>query len=223
VIIALPVLRERRRKFLLPMLYLILTLFFKGSGIRTRYMLPGLAMLSIPVSGALGVLLESRGRLVRYAAIALLTVCLSWSGLRMADLYIEEKPWELPSDAEYLSRKLPCYRFFTECEPFISEGDTTLTLNIGTVFYYPGYAVFDRERAPLGLLQMFWDGMGSDEVADSLRSRGISHVAADMFLTSINIPTVLEEDELGEWREFVALELSPLLTVEDKVLFRLGR
>jgi hypothetical protein len=221
VIISLPVLRGKRRKFLLPMLYLLLTLLFKGEGIRTRYMLPGFAMLSIPVSEALGILLLSRGRLVRYATVALLAGCVFWSGNRIVELYSEERPWELPSDAEYLSRKLPEYDFFIHCGEYVSHGDTTLALNIGRVFYYPGYAVFDENSAPLGLLGMFWSGKGSEEVADSLRRLGVTRVAADMFLTSINLPAVLEPAELGQWNEFISLRLVPLLTEGNYALFRL--
>ncbi|MBN2587301.1 MAG: hypothetical protein JXR55_08405, partial [Candidatus Fermentibacteraceae bacterium] len=221
VIIALPVLRGKRRKFLLPVLYLLLTLIFKGQGVRTRYMLPGFAMLSIPLSEALGTLLCTRGRLVRYATLALLTGCLFWSGSRMAELYSEERPWELPSDTEYLSRKLPEYDFFMDCGGYVSGGDTTFALNIGRVFYYPGYAVFDENGAPLGLVRLFWSGMGSEEIADSLRKLGVTHVAADMFLTSINLPSVLEPAELAHWNEFISLRLVPLLTEGSYALFRL--
>jgi hypothetical protein len=222
-IISLPVLRDRRRKFLLPMLYLMLTVISKGGSVRTRYMLPGLAMLSIPVSQALGLLLTDRGRLTRWAVMVLMAGCLAWSGLRIASLYSGERPWEFPTDQEYLERRLPQYGFFTECGNYISSSDTTLMVNIGRVFYFPGYAVFDEERAPVGLLEMFWSGMEADEVRDSLSREGVSHIAMDMFLTSINVPPVLSEEELVHWRKFVSLELVPVVTVDDFVLFRLRR
>ena len=220
-ILAVPVLADRRRKFLLPMLYMVLTLVFKGRALRTRYLLPGMAMLSIPVAEALVRLYREGGRIVRLATVILVAVCLVWSGSRMMDLYALERPWRFSSDQEYLAGELRNHEFFTECGRFVAPEDTTLMVNIGRVFYYPGYAVFDESRAPVGLLRMFWSGMDAGGVADSLRNDGVSLVASDMFLTSINVPTVLEPGELLQWRAFVSKELSPLLTMDGFVLFRL--
>ena len=63
--------------------------------------------------------------------------------------------------------------------------------------------------------------MGSLEIADSLKRRGISHLAVDMFLTSINVSPELSENELRQWREFVSFGLTPLLTVDNFVLFEI--
>ncbi|OPL19354.1 MAG: hypothetical protein AVO35_11460 [Candidatus Aegiribacteria sp. MLS_C] len=223
-IMALPVLRGKRRKFMLPILYLLLALAFKGQAVRTRYMLPGLAMLAFPVSETLTSLTDrSRSSLVRTSTAALTSVCIVWSGVMLAGLYVDQRPFDLPPDGDYLERELPHHRFFEECDRFVSPDDTTMMINIGRVFYYPGHAVFDEHRAPLELVRMFWAGMDSEDVSDSLSRAGIDLVAADMFLTSINVPPVLEGEELENWREFVSLGLEPLLTVDSYVLFRLRR
>lgn len=223
-ILSLPVLKDKRRKFMLPVLYLLLTLAFKGQGVRTRYMLPGLAMLAFPVSETLTSLTDRcRSGLVRISTGVLAAVCLLWSAVTAAGLYADQRPFDLPSEGEYLERELPNQRFFEECGRRVSPSDTTLMINIVRVFYYPGYAVFDEHRAPLELVRLFWEGMDAEEVSDSLGRAGFDLVAADMFLTSINVPTVLEGPELENWREFVSLRLEPLLTVDNYVLFRLRR
>lgn len=220
-IIAIPVLGRKRRKFALPLLYMFLTVVFKGAGLRTRYLLPGMAMLAVPVAQALARLLESPRVVSRLAIGLLMAGCLVWSGDRVARLYREERPWDSTPDRVYLSRRLPGYDFFRECARFVTPADTTLMVNIIRVFHYPGHAVFSDRRAPLDLVRMFWEGMEAREVADSLRRTGVSHLAADMLLTSINVPTVLEGDELTQWRDFVSRGMAPLLTVERFVLFRL--
>lgn len=221
-IIAIPVLRGKRRKFALPLLYMLLTVAFKGAGLRTRYLLPGMAMLAVPVSEALSGLLDSSRPVSRYAIVLLMAGCLVWSGGKVVRLYEEERPWELPPDGSYLSRRLPGYDFFSQCDRFVTPGDTTLMVNIIRVFYYPGHAVFSDVRAPLDLVRMFWEGMEAGEVADSLRRAGVSHLAADMLLTSINVPPVLEDNELVEWRDFMSRCMTPLLSVDRFILFRLG-
>jgi len=74
---------------------------------------------------------------------------------------------------------------------------------------------------PAGLLDMFWTGMGSEEVADSLKNRGITNFAMDMFLTSMNVPSELSGDEIGQWKEFVSFNLRPLLILDNYVLFEI--
>ncbi|NOQ21549.1 MAG: hypothetical protein GQ565_02705 [Candidatus Aegiribacteria sp.] len=66
-------------------------------------------------------------------------------------------------------------------------------------------------KAPPELMEMLWAGMESAAIADSLQNRGITHLAVDMFLTSINVSPELSEDESRQWREFVSFGLNPLL------------
>ncbi|MCK4806656.1 MAG: hypothetical protein KAT09_03370, partial [Candidatus Aegiribacteria sp.] len=219
IIIALPVLKNRRKKFMLPLICILLTLISKGDAVRVRYLLPGLAMLSIPVSEAMVKLLASRSRTVKYATGILIAGCLIWSGDKITDLYADEIPWT--NDSAYLSDKAPYYDFFQECERFITPEDTTLLVNIGRPFYYPGYTIFDDRRVPFELMEMLWAEMESAEIADSLENRGISHLAVDMFLTSINVSPELSEDELRQWREFVSFRLNPLLTLDNYILFEI--
>ncbi len=218
-IIAVPVLSNRRRKFLLPLLYIVLTLVSKGESIRVRYLLPGLAMLAIPVSEAMDMLLAGTSRTVKYSIGILIGVCLIWSADRIMDLYAYETPWR--GGSTYLSEKAPYYDFFGECERFITSEDTTLLVNMGRPFYYPGYAIFDVRSAPLELMEMLWAGMEPVEIVDSLEKRGISHLAVDMFITSINVSPELSERELRQWREFVSFRLNPLLTLDNFILFEI--
>ncbi|RKZ10621.1 hypothetical protein DRQ25_02360 [Candidatus Fermentibacteria bacterium] len=218
-IIAVPVLSNRRRKFLLPLLYIVLTLISKGEAIRVRYLLPGFAMLAIPVSEAMYKLLTGASRTVKYATGLLIGVCLVWSADRITDLYAYEMPWR--ESSTYLSEKAPYYDFFLECERFITPEDTTLLVNLGKPFYYPGYAIFDVRSAPLELMEMLWAGMEPVEIVDSLKIRGISHLAVDMFITSINVSPELSEDELRQWRKFVSLHLNPLFTLDNYILFEI--
>ncbi len=220
-ILALPVLKNKRRKFTLPLVYILLTVILRGDVVRVRYLLPGLAMLSIPVSEAFMKLLKSSSRTVKYATGILITGCLIWSADRIMDLYAYETPWDFSDDVSYLSEKAPYYDFFGECEGFITPQDTTLLVNIGRPFYFPGYAIYDERRVPLDIMEMLWAGMGSAEIVDSLEKRGISHLAVDMFITSINVSPELSEDESGQWREFVSLRLKPLLTLGNYILFEI--
>ncbi len=218
-ILAIPLARSRRRKFALPFLYLLSTLAFSGTTIRVRYLLPGLVMLSVPATEALSALLSSRKRIIRAVSIVLIAVCVIWSANRVLDLYALEKPWELQDDETYLLENAPYYSFYQKCDRYISRSDTTLMVNMGRPFYFPGFAIFDQQRVPLELLEMFWAGMGSQEVETLLREKGISHIVMDMFFTSINLTPELSAREQKEWREFVSLRLYPLLTVDRYVLY----
>lgn len=220
-ILALPVLKNRRRKFMLPLIYILLVLISKGDAVRVRYLLPGLAMLSIPVSVAMVKLLASSSRTVKYATGILIAGCLIWSADRIMDLYADEMPWRFQDDSAYLSEKASYYDFYLECERFITPEDSTLLVNIERPFYYPGYAILDERRVPLELMEMLWAGMESAEIADSLENRGITHLAVDMFLTSINVSPELSFYELRQWRELVSFRLNPLLTVDNYILFEI--
>lgn len=219
-ILGFPLLAGKRRKYFPPLAYLVLALVFLGQHVRTRYLLPGLTMLVFPVTETLGLLLRRRGFLAM-AALIIMLVCMYWSVGKLWELYSAERPLAGRSDEDYLSETLPFYDFYVECGNYVERDDGVLMLNLGKPFYFPGYAVFEDLSVPMGLLEMFWSGMGSDEAADSLSRAGITMVAADMFLTSINVPTVLREEEADEWRRFIAVKLEPLFTRGNYVLFRL--
>ena len=220
-ILALPFVKNRRKKFLLPFLYLIIALIANGAGVRVRYFLPGLAMLCIPVSEALENLLVNRNRVLRTASIVLVAVCVIWSAGKIKNLYEHERPWAFQDDRTYLDEKALYYDFFQKCDRYISENDTTLIVNMNRPFYFPGYAVFDHKVVPFELMEMLWTGMNYEDIAINLRDRGITHLAVDMFLTSINITPELSADELEQWRSFVSFRLSPLLTTDCFILFEL--
>ncbi len=218
-ILAIPLATSRKKKFALPFLYLLSTIAFSGASIRVRYLLPGLVMLSVPATEALSALLSSGKRIIRAVSIVLIAVCVIWSANKVLDLYAIERPWELPDDETYLQENAPYYIFFQKCDRYISDSDKTLLVNLGRPFYFPGFAVFDHQRVPLGLLELFWAGMESQEIETVLRERGITHLAMDMFITSINLTPELGVLELEEWREFVSHRLNPLLTVDRYVLY----
>ncbi|MCK5063847.1 MAG: hypothetical protein KAQ97_01120 [Candidatus Fermentibacteraceae bacterium] len=218
-IIAIPLATSRKKKFALPFLYLLSAIAFSGTVIRLRYLLPGLVMLVVPATEALSALLSSGKRVIRVVSIVLIAVCVIWSANKVLDLYAIERPWELPDDETYLQENAPYYAFFQKCDRYISGSDKTLLVNLGRPFYFPGFAIFDRQRVPLGLLEMFWAGMESQEIEAELRERGITHLAMDMFLTSINLTPELDIREQEEWRKFVSHRLYPLLTVDRYVLY----
>ncbi|MCK4504753.1 MAG: hypothetical protein KAW14_03990 [Candidatus Aegiribacteria sp.] len=220
-ILAVPIVRDRRRKFLLPFLYLIITLIANGAAVRVRYLLPGLAMLSIPVSETFESLLINRNKIMRAATLVLIAVCVIWSADKILNLYEHERPWEFQDDKTYLDENAPYYEFFRKCDRYISESDTTLMVNMNRPFYFPGYAVFDHKVVPFEFMKMLWSGMNSEDIVINLMERGITHLAVDMFITSINITPELSEDELEQWRDFVSFKLSPLLTVDRYILFEL--
>ena len=220
-ILAIPILRDRRRKFLLPFLYLIIALIANGASVRVRYLLPGLVMLSIPVSETFESLLMNRKKILRAATAVLIAICAIWSANKIKSLYEHERPWEFQEDRTYLLENALYYDFFQECDRYISESDTTLMVNMNRPFYFPGYAIFDHNVVPFELMKMLWSGMDSEEIASTLRGRGITHLAMDMFITSINITPELSANELEQWRKFVSFKLSPLLTVDSYILFEL--
>ena len=98
-------------------------------------------MLAIPVSEAMVKLITGRSRTVKYSTGILIGGCLIWSTDRIKDPYEYEMPWR--GCSTYLPERPPYYDFFQECERFITPEDTTLLVNMGRPFYYPGYAIFD--------------------------------------------------------------------------------
>ncbi|MCK5116394.1 MAG: hypothetical protein KAR44_07310 [Candidatus Aegiribacteria sp.] len=220
-ILAFPILKNKRKKLLLPFLYIIIALIANGAAVRVRYLLPGLAMLAIPVAEALESFLLYRNKTMKIAVGVLITICLIWSAEKYFTLYDHERPWEFQDERAYLDENTPYYGFYQECDGYISESDTTLMVNMNRPFYFPGYAVFDHAVVPFELMEMLWAGMDSEDIAINLRERGVTHLAMDMFLTSINVTPELSADELEQWRCFVSFKLNPLLTVDRYVLFEL--
>ena len=220
-ILAFPILKNKREKLLLPFLYMIITLIANGAAVRVRYLLPGLAMLAVPVSEAFESILVNRKNTARIAAGVLIAICAIWSAEKYMTLYAHERPWEFQDDSTYLNENTPYYDFFQKCDRYISENDTTLLVNMNRPFYFPGYAVFDHKVVPFELMEMLWDGMNSEDIAFNLREKGITHLAVDMFLTSINVTPELTADELNQWRSFVSFKLNPVLTVDHYILFEL--
>ncbi|MBD3276960.1 MAG: hypothetical protein GF388_01555, partial [Candidatus Aegiribacteria sp.] len=211
-IMALPLLKDKRRKFLLPLLYMLFTVAAKGSALRVRYLLPGLAMLALPVTEAVTALLRKKGA-VRYAAIVLTAGCLAWSAEKVSGLYLLERPWNYRGEGAYLSARTGYYDFYKGCEDFVASGDTTYLVNLSRPFYFPGYAVFDGNGLPISFVDLLWRGCGSEAISDSMRVRGIDFIAADMFLTSINVAPELDEDQLLQWKDFVCRWLEPRMTM----------
>ena len=205
----------------MPFLYMIIVLIVNGAAVRVRYLLPGLVMLSIPVSETFESLLKKRKIIVRATTVVLIAVCVIWSANKIMNLYEYERPWEFQDNRTYLDKNTLYYDFFQRCDRYISESDTTLMVNMSRPFYYPGYAIFDHKVVPYELMEMLWAGMDSEDIVINLRERGITHLAVDMFLTSINITPELSADELEQWREFVSFRLYPLLTVDRYILFGL--
>jgi len=220
-ILAFPILKNKRRKLLLPFLYLLITLIANGAEVRVRYLLPGLAMLAIPVSETFESFLVNKNKTMRISAGILIAVCVIWSAGKIKILYEHERPWEFQDDRTYLHDNIRNYDFFQGCNRFISENDTTLMINMNRPFYFPGYAIFDQKVVPYELMQMLWAGKDSEEIANNLRDRGITLVAMDMFLTSINVTPELSADELDNWRSFISFKLNPLMTVDRYILFEL--
>lgn len=211
----------RRRWKLLPALgFLVLAVAFSGTAIRTRYLLPGLAMLAFPAAEALDRALRA-GRMVRILTVLLSAGCLAWSAVAVSGLYRLERPWTLPDREEYLTANTDYYAFYRECVPFVTPSDTTLLVNMDRPFHYPGTVVTGSYRLPVELLGMFWAEMPVQAVLDSLSGQGVTLLAVDMIYTSLNLVPELRGEELVRWREFTASGLIPVVTTDRYMLFRL--
>jgi hypothetical protein len=212
---------RRRRKLLPPLAFLVLAVAFSGTAVRTRYLLPGLAMLAVPAAEAVSTALSSGGRMVRAVTATLLAGCLVWSVLAVTELYQLERPWTLPGREEYLAANTDYYTFYRECTPFVTDTDTTLLINMDRPFYYPGNVITGSFRLPVELLDMFWTGMSADAVLDSLAGQGVTLLAMDMVYTALNLLPELHGEELLQWREFTARGLIPVVSTDRYMLFRL--
>jgi len=220
-LLAIALASRRRWKLLPPFAFLVLALALSGASIRTRYLLPGLAMLALPAAEAMSRAISSAGRTVRTLSVMLIAGCAVWSALAVSELYRLEKPWTFPDRDEYLTSNTDYYAFFMQCAPYVSSGDTTLFINMDRPFYFPGYARTGGYRLPVELLDMFWAGMSADEVLDSLAGQGVTLLAVDMVFTALNLLPELQAEGLTEWREFTAAGLTPLVTTDRYMLFRL--
>jgi len=220
-LVAVALVHRRRWKVLPPLLLLAAAVAMSGVGVRTRYLLPGLAMLALPAAEAVSRAIGSGGRMVRIVTGVLVAGCVTWSALQVADLYALERPLTFPGRDEYLEGSTNYHGFFTECEPFVGPGDTTLLVNIDRPFHFPGYAVTGAFRLPVELLELFWSGLPADAVRDTLLGRGVTLLAVDMVYTSLNAVPQLKGDELDCWREFAACELQPVVATGRFMLFRL--
>ncbi|MBD3369616.1 hypothetical protein GF402_04550 [Candidatus Fermentibacteria bacterium] len=223
VVLALFLLRSERMRLLgLPLCYLIVAQVSRGTSVRVRYLLPGLAMLSVPAAKALQRTME-RGRLIRWVVSGLILVCLAWTGARVSRLYEKDKPWKAITEESYLEHRLPYLRFYRMAAGVAEEDHLTLFVNMGNrAFYFPSEVVYDPDRLPMRLLRMLWSGRTSSEMAGELASDGVDFVAANMVYTSINMPSQLSGPEMDRLRAFFARELDPLLSYGPYVLFKLN-
>ncbi len=220
-ILSVVLVRRRRWRFAMPLVYLALALVLGGGAVRTRYMIPALVMLSLPAAMALGEGLLARGRSVAILTGVLVLGCSAWSLDRFLDLYVLERPWLLPSREEYLGANTLYWDFYRECAEHVPPSDTTYLVSMDRAFYFPSHAVYDRRRVPLQLLDRLWSGADADSMASWIRSTGAEWVAVDMMWTSANTPTVLEGGGLAEWRRFTAGVLEPVASTDGMVLLRL--
>ena len=220
-VIAVAVAKGRRRKLIPPLVFLVVAVAIRGGALRTRYLLPGLAMLALPAAEAFANLLRSGISWLRVATAALIGICLLWSGSRLMDLYVLERPWELPGREEYLETNTAYYPFYTDCEGQLSDSDTTLLVNMVRPFYFPGPVRTTGHRVPVELLELLWSGADGATIANSLASDGITHIAMDMVYTSLNLTPELSGEEMERWREFAACRLEPVVASDRFVLLRL--
>lgn len=211
----------RNRAGALPaMAALVLTVLLSIPSARVRYLFGPVGMLvpfaAAGLSRALGT-----GRLGRAAAGLAMVFCLVWSGSWLVRLYSSERPLEA-LDPSFLENRLPYMPFYMEADRVLEEADTTLFVNMGNrAFYWPSFAIFNSHRFPLDVLEPVWGGAGAEDLASSLRARGISYVAMDMDIADINITGELDDGEFERWREFVATRLEPVVSKGPYVLFRL--
>jgi hypothetical protein len=211
--------RRRREYLLLPSLFLCSAVLLNGPGIRVRYLLPGLAMLALPA--ALGLQAVSE-RMKPWITLTLTGICIVWTGVRVAELYSIERPWMLLDEGSYLAKRVEYIPFYLEADTVLDMDDLTLFVNMGNrAFYFPSRVIFDEYRFPLILLERLWGGAGSDELAGALEADGIRYVAMHMGYSSVNIPYELSDAEMEIWREFMAVHMKPVISMNPFVLFEL--
>lgn len=211
--------RRGRENLLLPVLYLLTAVLLSGSRIRVRYLLPGLVMLALPAALGLQALSD---RMKPWLMVMLTGVCLAWTGIRVVDLYSTERPWMLFGEGSYLAKRVEYIPFYMEAETVLDMDDLTLFVNMGNrAFHFPSRVVYDEHRFPLMILERLWEGSTADELTDFLKAEGVDYVAMHMGYSSVNIPYELSDDEMVIWREFTAVRLRPVISMNPYVLFEL--
>lgn len=213
--------RRRRVMLVLPLAYLVAAQALLGSAVRVRYLLPGLAMLSVTAGrGLYGTAMRGRG--ARILTLGLAAICLGWSSVWLAELYGDARPWSYRDDRSYLSRKLPYYGFYGDCGEVLDEDDLTLLVNMGNrAYYFPGRARFDPERFPMTLLELFWSGASAEEAASRLRGLGVTHMALNMNYTVDNLFAELDSAEAEEAAGLFTRWGRPLISRGPYCLMRL--
>ncbi len=205
--------RSRRTAILLPLAYLVAAQAVLGPVVRVRYLLPGLAMLSVSAGAGLWGLLR-RGRTAAALTWVLVAICTGWSAMWLGHLYRAGRPWDYRGDGEYLERVLPYYSFYRECDGVLEETDLTFLVNMGNrAYYFPSQVRFDPERFPMTFLEMFWGGLDAGEAAAELRGMGVTHIALNMNYTVDNLMVELEAGRARECSKMFARWTEPLVTM----------
>ncbi len=221
VLLAIWVGRTRKTAVVLPLAYLVAAQAVLGSTVRVRYLLPGLAMLSVTAGAGLWGLLH-RGRTAVLLTWTLVAICVGWSALWLGRLYGADRPWEYRGDEDYLEHRLPYWEFYAHCEGFLAGDDLTLLVNMGNrAYYFPGDVRFDAERFPITLLDMFWHGMTAAEAAAELREMGVTHIALNMNYTVDNLFVELDPAQARECSRLLARWTRPLVARSPYCLLRL--
>ena len=213
--------RRGRAGILLPVAYLVAAQLLLGSAVRVRYLLPGLAMLSVRAAdGICDAAL--RGRRSRLLVLGLAVICLGWSSVWLARLYGDARPWAYRGDRSYLEESLPYARFYSDCEGALEDDDLTLLVNMGNRgHYFPGRTRFDPERFPMTLLELFWAGASAEEAVVSLRGMGVTHMALNMSYTVDNLFVELDSATAEEAAALFARWGRPLVVRGPYCLLRL--
>ncbi len=211
---------RNRRRIVIPAAVIILSIVFMGHSIRTRYLLPGLAMLCLPAAEGLGEAFSRRG-FAGIAAKVMAAVCLGWSASWLVRLYAAEKPWEA-GEEDFLQSRLPYMGFYEICDSVLEDDDTTLFVNMGNrAFYFPAPVIFEESRFPIPLLDRIYRGMSADSIAADLRMSGVRYIAAEMDVSQINLSEALDDSDFAVWRDFATNRLEPVASEGPYILFRL--
>ena len=221
LVLSLIISRRRRVELWLPLAYIVLAQAVLGPVVRVRYLLPGLAMLSVRAAGGL---LDAarRGRAATLLIGGLAAVCLIWSGSWLVRLYGISRPWSYRNDSQYLEEMVPYMEFYRECGEVLESGSVTLLVNLGNrAYYFPGDVRFDAERFPMTLLEKFWRDMSAEDVAEELREAGITHIALNINYTVDNLFVELDAAQRSQCSILIRRYARPLVIRPPYGLLRL--